>query len=88
MLKLAYRSKRPLILFAEGGGGRPGDVDYMGVAQLDVMTFSLFAGLSGKIPLISIVFGLLFSLGMLLSRVAQMSLLPQKTPQLGWEGLQ
>ncbi|MEM7332895.1 MAG: carboxyl transferase domain-containing protein [Chloroflexota bacterium] len=61
MLKLAYQAKRPLILFAEGGGGRPGDIDYMGVAQLDVMTFTLFAGLSGKIPLISIVSGYCFA---------------------------
>ena len=61
MLKLAAKAKRPLILFAEGGGGRPGDVDYMGVAQLDVMTFTMFAGLSGKVPLISIVTGYCFA---------------------------
>lgn len=61
LLKLAGRGKRPLILFAEGGGGRPGDVDFVGVAQLDVMTFSLFAKLSGQIPLITIVSGYCFA---------------------------
>lgn len=61
MLTLAGEGKRPLIIFAEGGGGRPGDVDYMGVAQLDVMTFTNYASLSGKIPLISIVSGYCFA---------------------------
>src|SRR5208283_3690942 len=27
MLKLAYEQSLPLVLFAEGGGGRPGDID-------------------------------------------------------------
>ena len=27
MLKLAYEQRLPLVFFAEGGGGRPGDVD-------------------------------------------------------------
>ncbi|MEM7116080.1 MAG: carboxyl transferase domain-containing protein [Chloroflexota bacterium] len=61
MLKLAGRWKRPLILFAEGGGGRPGDVDYPAAATLDVMTFTLYAKLSGQIPLISIVSGYCFA---------------------------
>lgn len=61
MLKLAAKVKLPLILYAEGGGGRPGDVDVVGVAGLDVMTFTLYAGLSGKIPLITIVSGYCFA---------------------------
>jgi hypothetical protein len=28
MLNLAHDERLPVILFAEGGGGRPGDVDY------------------------------------------------------------
>ncbi|HOC58629.1 MAG: hypothetical protein KBA28_05520 [Syntrophaceae bacterium] len=63
MLKLAHELEIPLILFAAGGGGRPGDVDAMSVmvAGLDLMTFSHFAGLSGKIPLIGIVSGPCFA---------------------------
>ena len=38
MLKLAYEQRLPLVFFAEGGGGRPGDVDATGVmaAGLDL----------------------------------------------------
>ena len=36
-----------MVLFAEGGGGRPGDVDMPIVAGLNNHTFSQFAALSG-----------------------------------------
>lgn len=55
LLHLAEEWSIPIIIFAEGGGGRPGDIDFPVVAGLDVMTFTLFARLSGKIPRISIV---------------------------------
>lgn len=63
MLKLAYEQRLPVILFAEGGGGRPGDVDAIGVmtAGLDLSTFSSFAKLSGKVPLIGVVSGPCFA---------------------------
>ncbi|HON59822.1 MAG TPA: carboxyl transferase domain-containing protein [Smithella sp.] len=63
MLKLAYEQRLPLVLFAEGGGGRPGDVDAIGVmtAGLDLSTFSAFAKLSGRVPLIGIVSGPCFA---------------------------
>ena len=53
----------PLVLFAEGGGGRPGDVDAMTmkVAGLDLDTFTEFAGLSGLAPLIGVVSGMCFA---------------------------
>jgi acetyl-CoA carboxylase carboxyltransferase component len=49
--------------FAEGGGGRPGDVDAAGVmvAGLDLSTFARFAGLSGKVPVLGIVSGPCFA---------------------------
>src|SRR5205085_6658620 len=50
MLSLARRLQLPLVLFAEGGGGRPGDVDMPVVAGLNNHTFSQFAALSGKVP--------------------------------------
>jgi acetyl-CoA carboxylase carboxyltransferase component len=58
---LAARKRLPIVLFAEGGGGRPGDTDVGGVAGLDVPTFRLLAGLSGRVPLVSIVSGRCFA---------------------------
>ena len=55
MLHLAKKWNLPIILFAEGGGGRPGDVDVQAIAGLHILTFTLFGALSGKVPLISIV---------------------------------
>lgn len=63
ILKLAHELEIPVILFAAGGGGRPGDVDAMSVmvAGLDLSTFSHFARLSGRIPVIGIVSGPCFA---------------------------
>lgn len=63
LLQLAQKYRTPLVLFAEGGGGRPGDTDADGVVVtgLDLTTFSLFAGLSGKVPLIGIISGFCFA---------------------------
>lgn len=61
ILHIAQKSKLPFILFAEGGGGRPGDTDVMGVAGLDVTSFEEFARLSGDVPLIGIVSGRCFA---------------------------
>jgi acetyl-CoA carboxylase carboxyltransferase component len=61
LLGLAERHGLPIVLFAEGGGGRPGDVDVLGVAHLDVMTFSSWARLSGLVPRIGIVSGRCFA---------------------------
>ncbi len=63
MLKVAHEQRLPLILFAEGGGGRPGDVDAYGVmiAGLDLSTFSSLARLSGRVPMVGIVSGPCFA---------------------------
>ncbi len=37
----------PIVLFAEGGGGRPGDTDHPVVSGLDTRAFALWAALSG-----------------------------------------
>jgi acetyl-CoA carboxylase carboxyltransferase component len=50
-----------VVLFAEGGGGRPGDVDHLGVAGLDTTTFASFARLSGLVPRVGIVSGYCFA---------------------------
>ena len=63
MLSLAEEWRLPLVLFAEGGGGRPGDVDIMElkVAGLDIETFTRYARLSGLVPLVGIVSGRCFA---------------------------
>jgi len=49
------------VLFAEGGGGRPGDTDTASVTGLDVMAFSLFGRLSGLVPTVGIASGWCFA---------------------------
>ena len=53
--------KLPFVLFAEGGGGRPGDTDSHGVTGMDCMAFSLFGALSGLVPLVGIAAGYCFA---------------------------
>ena len=55
------RLRLPVVLFAEGGGGRPGDTDVPTVSGLDTMAFALFARLSGLVPSIGIVSGYCFA---------------------------
>ncbi len=61
MLALAHQLGLPVVLFAEGGGGRPGDVDMPIVAGLNNHTFSKFAALSGKVPVVGVVHGRCFA---------------------------
>ena len=61
MLGIALAQKLPVVLFAEGGGGRPGDVDMPIVAGLHVTTFSSFARLSGRVPVLGIAAGRCFA---------------------------
>ncbi len=61
MLGLALQQKLPVVLFAEGGGGRPGDTDMPVVAGLHVPTFASFARLNGQVPVLGIVAGRCFA---------------------------
>jgi acetyl-CoA carboxylase carboxyltransferase component len=61
LFELAARRRLPVVLFAEGGGGRPGDVDMPIVAGLDCRAFELFARLSGLVPLVGIASGYCFA---------------------------
>ncbi|MGB7479599.1 MAG: carboxyl transferase domain-containing protein, partial [Burkholderiaceae bacterium] len=63
MLHLAQQWRLPVVFFAEGGGGRPGDVDATAVAAsaLDVMSFASYAKLSGLVPRVGIVSGRCFA---------------------------
>ena len=54
LFSLAASRSLPVVLFAEGGGGRPGDVDinHSSASQLDVPTFATFARLYNRVPLV------------------------------------
>ncbi len=61
MLRLAAQWQLPIVLFAEGGGGRPNDTDMPLVAGLDTPSFLGFAALSGVAPRVGIVSGRCFA---------------------------
>jgi acetyl/propionyl-CoA carboxylase alpha subunit/acetyl-CoA carboxylase carboxyltransferase component len=61
MFELAAEWRAPLVVFTEGGGGRPGDTDGSGVSGLDCMAFHLFGRLSGLVPLVGINSGRCFA---------------------------
>ncbi len=61
MFELAHRFRLPMILFGEGGGGRPGD-DHIGPrVAIDTKTFTTYSQLSGLVPMISVVNGRCFA---------------------------
>ncbi len=59
MIGVAERGQMPMVLFAEGGGGRPGDTD--GIGGESTTTFARFAQLSGLVPMIGITTGRCFA---------------------------
>jgi acetyl-CoA carboxylase carboxyltransferase component len=61
LLGIALAQRLPVVLFAEGGGGRPGDTDVPIVAGLHVPTFAAMARLSGQVPLVGIAAGRCFA---------------------------
>jgi len=61
LLGIALDQRLPVVLFAEGGGGRPGDTDMPIVAGLHVGTFAAMARLSGRVPTIGIAAGRCFA---------------------------
>ncbi len=61
MFEIAEKQRLPVVFFTEGGGGRPGDTDGVGVAGLDCLAFSYWGGLSGLVPLVGINSGRCFA---------------------------
>jgi len=55
------RQRLPVVFFAEGGGGRPGDTDAPGVSGLDTEAFHLWGRLSGLVPRVGITTGRCFA---------------------------
>jgi acetyl-CoA carboxylase carboxyltransferase component len=61
LFELIERMRLPVVFFAEGGGGRPGDTDFPVVSALHTRAFALWAGLSGLVPRIAVVKGRCFA---------------------------
>jgi acetyl/propionyl-CoA carboxylase alpha subunit/acetyl-CoA carboxylase carboxyltransferase component len=61
MFELAHRFRLPLILFGEGGGGRPGEDNIGPRVAIDTHTFTTFSQLSGLVPMIAVVNGRTFA---------------------------
>jgi len=61
ILELALEQQLPVIFFCEGGGGRPGDVDFPDIIGLSVSSFTTMAKLSGLVPTVGIASGRCFA---------------------------
>ena len=62
LLEIAERRALAVIMYTEGGGGRPGDTDVMtSMAGLNVPTFWRWSKLSGKVPRVSVANGFCFA---------------------------
>ena len=61
MFELANRFRIPLVLFGEGGGGRPGDDSTGPGVAFDTHTFTTFSKLSGLVPMVTIINGRTFA---------------------------
>lgn len=61
MFELAHRFRIPLVLFGEGGGGRPGDDGTGPGVAFDTHTFTQFSKLSGLVPMIAVINGRTFA---------------------------
>jgi len=62
ILSVAQKQRLPVIMYTEGGGGRPGDIDVTTEATgLTVPTFAAWASLSGVVPRIAVNNGYCFA---------------------------
>ena len=61
MFELALRFRIPIVLFGEGGGGRPGDDSTGPAVAFDTHTFTTFSKLSGAVPMVGVNHGRCFA---------------------------
>ncbi len=61
LFEVAEQLRLPIVFFTEGGGGRPGDTDGLGVSGLDCLAFRWFGELSGTVPLVGVNAGYCFA---------------------------
>jgi len=59
--ELAHRFRLPVVLFSEGGGGRPGDTDGPGGVGMNTTTFTTWSKLSGLVPMVGVTSGRCFA---------------------------
>ncbi|WP_238013382.1 carboxyl transferase domain-containing protein [Dactylosporangium sp. AC04546] len=85
LLHLVERLRIPVVFFAEGGGGRPGDTDVPVASALDVRTFALWARLSGVVPRIAVVAGRCFAGNAVIAGAADL-IVATATANLGMAG--
>lgn len=59
---VALRHRLPVVMYTEGGGGRPGDIDVATqIAGLNLSSFAAWARLAGKVPRIAVSNGYCFA---------------------------
>src|SRR4051812_43671274 len=85
MFELIERMRLPVVFFAEGGGGRPGDTDHPVVSALQVRAFALWAKLSGQVPRIAIVHGNCFAGNAVIAGCSDL-IVATKTASIGMAG--
>ncbi len=85
LLGLAKQWRLPLVLLAEGGGGRPSDTDYPAVAGLDLNTFAAMGELSGLVPTVAVVGGYCFAGNAALAGVCD-AIIATRSSSLGMAG--
>ncbi|MFI4935665.1 MAG: carboxyl transferase domain-containing protein [Caulobacterales bacterium] len=61
LLEMVAKEELPVVWFAEGGGGRPGDTEGGGASGLATPSFHSFARLAGLVPKIAVVSGRCFA---------------------------
>jgi methylmalonyl-CoA carboxyltransferase 12S subunit len=85
LFELIERMRLPVVFFAEGGGGRPGDTDHAVVSALDTRAFALWARLSGVGPRIAVVAGRCFAGNAVIAGCSASSSRP-RTSRSAWAG--
>ena len=84
ILAIAAEKKCPVIMYTEGGGGRPGDTDITTVnSGLQCLSFATWASLQGKVPRISVTNGYCFAGNAALFGAADITIATQSS----WVGM-
>jgi acetyl-CoA carboxylase carboxyltransferase component len=84
MLDVASSQKLPIIMYTEGGGGRPGDTDITTVnSGLNCQSFSTWAKLAGVVPRIAVANGYCFAGNAALFGAADITIATKKS----WIGM-
>ncbi len=84
ILGLAEEWELPVVMYTEGGGGRPGDTDVTtAIAWLDLTTFAVWARLSGLVPRIAVNNGYCFAGNAVLFGCADITIATRKS----WIGM-